>query len=82
MQEFNKEQHLEEVLHPSHYTQGGLEVSDIFKKKLTAEEFRGFCKGNVIKYILRGNYKGGIQDYRKASVYLQWLIESYEEEQQ
>ena len=71
----------DEVLHPSHYTQGGLEVSEIFKKKLTTEEFRGFCKGNVLKYVLRGNYKGGLQDYEKAAVYLGWLIETYEEEE-
>ena len=31
------------VTRPSHYTSGGLEVKTILKKKLTPEEFKGFC---------------------------------------
>ncbi|WAV98676.1 DUF3310 domain-containing protein [Oxalobacter aliiformigenes] len=71
----------EQVVHdpvktPNHYTVGGLEVKDILKAKLTPEEYRGYCKGNIIKYLMRAEYKGNpVQDYAKANQYSQWLIE-------
>jgi hypothetical protein len=61
---------------PAHYTSGGVEVIDILRAKLTPEEFRGFLKGNVIKYMLRAEHKGGAQDYKKGCVYATWLAES------
>ena len=64
---------------PDHYKVGGLEVVDIWRAKLTQEEFRGVCKGNILKYVMRGDHKGGVEDYKKAAGYLQWLIESYQE---
>ena len=48
------------------------------KAALTPEEYRGFLKGNIIKYISRAEEKGGLADYQKALVYVQWLVESYE----
>ena len=66
------------VTRPSHYTSGGLEVKTILKKKLTPEEFKGFCKGNILKYVFRAEYKNGAEDYRKATQYLKWLIEEAE----
>lgn len=60
---------------PSHYTSGGIEVIDVLRAKLTPEEFRGFLKGNVIKYMLRAEHKGGAQDYKKGCVYATWLAE-------
>lgn len=43
---------------------------------MTAGEFQGYCKGNVLKYVWRYRQKGGAEDLRKAQVYLQWLYES------
>lgn len=63
------------VNHPSHYTSGDIEVIDYIRDKLTEEEFAGYCIGNVIKYISRWRLKGGIEDLRKADVYLGWAIE-------
>lgn len=64
------------VKNPNHYAVGGLEVKDILKAKLTQEEYRGYCKGNIIKYLMRAEYKGNpVQDYAKANQYSQWLIE-------
>lgn len=60
---------------PAHYKQGGLEVITILRKKLSKEEFKGFCKGNVLKYVLRADYKNGVEDYKKAMQYLKWIIE-------
>lgn len=59
---------------PAHYKQGGLEVIDILFKKMSKEEFKGFCKGNVLKYVFRADFKNGVEDYRKAAQYLEWLI--------
>ena len=42
---------------PEHYKVGGIEVIDFIKAKLTAEEFRGYLKGNVLKYTSRAGYK-------------------------
>lgn len=64
------------VHNPPHYTSGGMEVIDILKAKLTPEEFKGFCKGNALKYLFRGELKGKeVEDYEKAQWYLTRLIE-------
>jgi len=47
-----------EINHPRHYTAGGLEAWDVLVAKLTPEELRGYLKGNMIKYLLRANFKG------------------------
>ena len=66
----------DKINRPSHYTHGGIETIDYLKAKLSKEEFIGFCKGNVIKYISREAMKGGNDDLRKASWYLNKLIEA------
>ncbi len=62
------------VNHPAHYTQGKIECIDYIEDKLTAEEFRGYIKGNVIKYLTREKHKNGDEDIRKAAWYLNRLI--------
>ena len=62
------------VQHPSHYTQGGIECIEAIKASMTADGFCDYCKGNIIKYIWRWRDKGGVEDLKKASVYLNWLI--------
>jgi hypothetical protein len=63
------------VNHPPHYTQGDIECIDAIRAALTAEEFKGYCKGQVFKYIWRSEHKGAYdQDMRKANWYMQWLI--------
>lgn len=67
------------VNHPSHYELEGLgvEVIDVIRSILGPERFCGYCKGNVIKYILRADKKNHLEDLEKARVYLNWLIETY-----
>lgn len=62
---------------PSHYQLEGLdvEVIDVIVAVLTPEELAGYCRGNVIKYMLRASQKGGRKDYLKAEKYLGWLID-------
>ena len=61
---------------PDHYTFGGIETIDYLKAKLSPEEFAGFCRGNVLKYVSRAMKKGGQEDLRKARWYLDQLIDT------
>ena len=64
----------DKVLSPAHYTAGGIETIDFIRAKLTPDEFRGFCKGSIIKYLSRASLKGSEdEDYRKASFYSRML---------
>jgi hypothetical protein len=55
---------------PPHYRQGGIECIDAIRAALTDDEFRGYLKGNSMKYIWREKHKGGNEDLRKAAWYL------------
>ena len=59
---------------PPHYTQGEIECIDAIEAALTPEEFRGYCKGNAIKYIWRERHKGGKNSLAKAAWYLARLL--------
>ena len=68
---------MRDSINPDHY-QGGIECIDAIEEALTPEEFVGFCKGNVFKYLWRCNKKNGIEDLQKAKWYLDRLIDSFE----
>lgn len=67
---------------PDYYKSDGVETIDYLHAFLTEDEFNGFCKGNVIKYVSRANRKNGIEDIRKARDYIGYLITSMEGEWQ
>lgn len=77
----NKEKN-DVISSPNHYKLDGLdiEVKDVIKSALSAVGFLGFYKGNIIKYILRASKKNGVEDYKKARQYLDWLIEELDED--
>lgn len=54
----------------------GIECIKAIEAALTCEEFRGFCKGNIIKYVWRESKKGFIADILKAIDYAEYLIEA------
>ena len=66
------------VNHPNHYTQGGIECIKAIEASMPPEGFQDYCKGNVLKYIWRFRQKNGVEDLKKARVYLDWMIESAE----
>lgn len=66
--------HYDEVDNPQHYTSGHIECIDCIKAALTEEEFRGFCKGNMLKYTFRERLKGGDIDLGKALWYNELLL--------
>ena len=61
------------VNHPDHYNASSIECIDAIEAALTPEEFRGYLKGNSMKYLWRERHKGGDQDLAKAAWYLNRL---------
>lgn len=59
---------------PDHYTHGGIETIDAIEAALTPEEFRGYCKGNALKYIWRERHKGQNESLQKAIWYLNRIV--------
>ena len=64
----------EAVNHPDHYNEGEIECIDAIEAQQTLEEFRGFLKGNIAKYLWRERTKGGTESLKKAQFYLDSLI--------
>lgn len=58
-----------------HYRTKAVQPWDAMRAWMTPEQFEGFLRGNVIKYVARYPEKGGCEDLRKAAHYLQALIE-------
>ncbi len=57
------------VNNPRHYQRGGVEAIDVIEAfGLT------FHLGNVVKYVLRHDEKGGLEDLKKARWYLDRAI--------
>jgi len=63
---------------PSHYGQGKIEAIEYIKDFLTPEEYQGYLRGNIAKYLHRFPYKNGIEDLKKAQWYLGRLIQEVE----
>jgi hypothetical protein len=59
----------------THYKDMPMEPWAVMEAVLTPEEFRGFLKGNVIKYAMRAGRKPGSDDGGKAHHYKQKLKE-------
>ena len=67
---------------PAHYADGnGIECIDGIEASMEMEEFKGFLKGNVQKYVWRYAKKNGAEDLKKAQWYLERLIQICEMEE-
>lgn len=69
---------------PKHYKLRGLDIEsvDVIRATLTPEEFRGWCKGNAMKYMHRlGKKDNEVQDAKKAMKYLEWLVTELEKKE-
>ena len=74
------EKEADEVNHPTHYNHNkhGIECIQAIQASMSDEEFRGYLKGNSIKYLWRYNYKGKPkQDLSKAQWYLNKLLSTF-----
>ena len=63
------------VNHPPHYLDGAIECIEAIEAQQTLEEFRGYLKGNIAKYLWREKHKGGTESLKKAQWYLDRLIQ-------
>ena len=70
-------QTVDNVNHPPHYNQGGIECIEAIKAAL-GDGFVAYLRGNCIKYLWRCEHKGGIEDLRKAAFYLDRAIKEME----
>lgn len=59
----------------SHYKDMPIQPWEVMEAVLTPEEFRGFLKGNILKYSMRAGRKEGSDDAGKAQHYRQKLAE-------
>ena len=68
------------VHHPEHYASGNVECIDWIAVGLTPEEFKGYLKGNMLKYLWRHEHKGKPkEDLEKCRWYLDKLISLQED---
>ena len=60
---------------PDHYNKGAVEAIEAIKASMPEHEFRGYLKGNALKYLWRYDYKGKpVEDLRKCRWYIERLI--------
>lgn len=64
------------VNRPAHYASGDIECIDAIRAQMSKEEYQGYLRGNVVKYMWRWRDKGGVESLRKAKWYLERLIAS------
>ena len=80
MLELIEEPTTDAVNSPSHCLHSGIETIEVIRMMLTPEEFKGYCKGNIIKYRERAPYKGKEEeDYAKALKYKEFLDDANKE---
>ncbi len=65
----------DDPINPSHYKRYRLEMIDNMQNSMTHDEFIGYLKGNIMKYISRFQDKNGLTDIKKAQWYLKKLAE-------
>ena len=58
-----------------HYRNMGVQPWTAMESWMSPEQFAGFLRGNVIKYIARCETKGGREDLLKAQHYMDKLLE-------
>ena len=69
------------VNNPDHYNTGNIECIDAIEESMSSVAFKGYLKGNCIKYLWRYDYKGKqVEDLEKAGWYLNKLTDMVTEE--
>lgn len=66
---------------PKHYNTGNIECIEAIEESMSSAAYKGYLKGNCMKYLWRYDYKGKqVEDLQKAQWYLQKLTEMVIEE--
>ena len=71
----NEADRLTSVDCPDHHNSGIVEHIDAIRVSMTGEEFKGFLKGNLEKYVMRYALNDEFEELEKARYYLDMLIE-------
>ena len=66
---------MKDNINPDHYKSKSKETIERLQDNLTQGEFKGYLKGNILKYLDRYEHKNGVEDLNKANWYLNKLIE-------
>ena len=61
-------------INPDHYKSGDIECIEAIKASLNKQQFKGYLKASIIKYLWRYEKKNGLEDLQKADWFLQRLI--------
>jgi hypothetical protein len=75
MSNFDWKAPTKDLVNPAHYKDTPIECIEAIKAAMTEQQFQGYLRGNVIKYLWRYENKGGKTDLEKAEWYLKRLIE-------
>jgi hypothetical protein len=62
-------------INPDHYKRLPKETIERIGDNLSLSEFKGYLKGNILKYLDRYENKNGVEDLSKMQWYLNKLIE-------
>lgn len=75
--EQNNDNSDENIVKPNRYKgKDGKDLLQLFEESLLSDdEYKGFLKGNVYKYLKRYEHKNGKEDLEKATVYLNKLYD-------
>jgi len=66
---------------PDHYNTGNIECIEAIEESMSSVAFKGYLKGNCMKYLWRYDYKGKqVEDLEKAGWYLRRLTDVVTEE--
>ena len=69
------------VAKPYHYNTGNIECIEAIEESMSEFAFKGYLKGNCMKYLWRYDYKGKqVEDLKKAGWYLNKLTKMVVEE--
>lgn len=74
-EERNRSKERDMVNNPAHYGQGTIECIEYIADMLSSDEYVGYLRGNIAKYLHRWRYKNGLEDLKKAQWYLNRLID-------
>tara|TARA_X000001316_G_C921171_1_gene35488 strand:+ start:914 stop:1150 length:237 start_codon:yes stop_codon:yes gene_type:complete len=61
-------------INPNYYKTKTIQTIEAIKSQLTIDEFRGYLKGQIWKYLSRHREKNGFEDLQKAKWYMDYLI--------
>ena len=73
--ELKEEEEEDMVGSPRHYNTGNIECIEAIEESMSSHAFKGYLKGNCMKYLWRYDYKGKqVEDLQKAQWYLAKLL--------